>query len=83
MATLIPSCVWCACGQSPLRAPLLRSYQYEVAQNGPTVITQLLSDCTFLLYNYKYDWLCPTLQEIAAAYMKLHGKESRESGDES
>ena len=36
-----------------------------------------------LHYNYKYDWLRPTLEEIVAAYMKLYGKESHDSDDES
>jgi hypothetical protein len=31
----------------------------------------------------KYDWLRPTLEEIVAAYMKLYGKESLDSDDES
>ena len=31
----------------------------------------------------KDDWLHPTLQEIVTAYMKLYGKESRESDNES
>ena len=44
---------------------------------------QLLSDYSFLHYNYKYDWLRPTLEEIVAAYMKLYGKESHDSDDES
>jgi hypothetical protein len=44
---------------------------------------QLLSDYAFLHYNYKYDWLRPTLEEIVDAYTKLYGKESRESDIES
>ena len=44
---------------------------------------QLLSDYAFLHYNYKYDWLRPTLEEIVAAYTQLYGKESRESDIES
>ena len=41
---------------------------------------QLLSDYAFLhYYNYKYDWLRPTLEEIVDSYTKLYGKESRES----
>ena len=39
---------------------------------------QFLSDYAFLHYNYKYDWLRPTLEEIVDTYTKL-GKESRES----
>jgi len=44
---------------------------------------QLLSDYAFLHYNYKYDWLRPTLEEIVDTYTKLYGKESRESDIES
>ena len=44
---------------------------------------QLLSDYSFLHYNYKYDWLRPTLEEIVDAYTKLYGKELRESDIES
>ena len=44
---------------------------------------QILSDYAFLHYNYKYDWLRPTLEEIVDAYTKLYGKESRESDIES
>ena len=42
-----------------------------------------LSDCSFLHYNYKFDWLRPTLEEIVAAYMKLCDQESHDSDDES
>ena len=44
---------------------------------------QLLSDYVFLHYNYKYDWLRWTLEEIVDTYTKLYGKESRESDIES
>ena len=44
---------------------------------------QLLSDYAFLHYNYKYDWLRPTLEEIVDTYTKLYGKESRELDIES
>ena len=44
---------------------------------------QLLSDYALLHYNYKYDWLRPTLKEIVDTYTKLYGKESRESDIES
>ena len=39
-----------------------------------TLDPQLLSDYAFLHYNYKYDWLRPTLDEIITAYKKLYGK---------
>ena len=29
--TLIPSCVWCACGQNPSRAPLLRLHDPRIS----------------------------------------------------
>ena len=44
---------------------------------------QILSNCAFLHNNYKYYWLCPKLEEIVAAYLRLHGKESRDSDNES
>jgi hypothetical protein len=44
---------------------------------------QLLSDYAFLQYKYKYDWLRPKLEEIVAAYMKLYGKELRDSDNKS
>ena len=40
---------------------------------------QILSDYVFLHYNYKYDWLRPTHEEIVDTYTKLYGKESRGS----
>ncbi len=43
---------------------------------------QLLSDYAFLHYDYKYYWLRPK-EEIVAAYMKLYGEELRHSDDES
>ena len=36
---------------------------------------QLFSDYAFLIYNYKYDWLRPKLEEIVAAYLWLYDKE--------
>ena len=44
---------------------------------------QLLSDYVFLHYNYKYDWLRWTLEEIVDTYAKLYGKESCELDIES
>jgi hypothetical protein len=44
---------------------------------------KLLSDYVFLHYNYRYDWLRPKLEEIVATYMRLYGKESRDSDNES
>jgi hypothetical protein len=32
-----------------------------------------------LHYNYKYDWLRLKLKEIVAAYLRLYGRESRDS----
>ena len=51
---------------------------------GCLVCQEIGSRCVNLLhYNYKYDWLRPTLEEIVDAYTKLYGKESRESDIES
>ena len=44
---------------------------------------EILSNYAFLHYNYKYDWLRPTLEEIVDTYTELYGKESRESDIES
>ena len=46
------------------------AYEHEVALPGP----QLLSDYVFLHYNYKYDWLRWTLEEIVDTYTKLYGR---------
>ena len=35
-----------------------------------------------LHYNYKYDWLRPTLDEIITAYKKLYGKQQPKSNAE-
>lgn len=43
----------------------------------------LLSDYAFDHYNYKYDWLRPSLNEILKAYKKLYGKGAHESDAES
>ena len=41
---------------------------------------QILSDYAFLHYNYKYDWLRPTLEEIVDAYtMRIKREETRRS----
>ena len=55
----------------------------RISAKSRTLDPQLLSDYAFLHYNYKYEWLRPTLEEIIAAYKKLYGKESRESDHES
>ena len=55
----------------------------RISQKSRCLDPQLLSDYSFLHYNYKYDWFRPTLEEIVAAYMKLYGKESHDSDDES
>ena len=39
---------------------------------------QFLSDYAFLHYNYKYDWLRPTLEEIVDSYTKLEVEEDGE-----
>ena len=55
----------------------------RISQKSRCLDPQLLIDYSFLHYNYKCDWLRPTLEEIVAAYMKLYGKESHDSDDES
>lgn len=55
----------------------------RISQKSRCLDPQLLIDYSFLHYNYKYDWFRPTLEEIVAAYMKLYGKESHDSDDES
>lgn len=55
----------------------------RISAKSRTLDAELLSDYAFLHYNYKYDWLRPTLDEIVAAYKKLYGKEQRESYGES
>ena len=44
---------------------------------------QLLSDYCFLHYNYKYDWLRPTLSEIIELYKKIYGKDEPPADDPS
>ena len=43
----------------------------------------LLSHYAFCHYNYKYDWLRPTLEEIVKAYKKLYDSKARDSDAES
>ena len=45
--------------------------------------SQLLSDYCFLHYNYKYDWLRPTLSEIIELYKKIYGKDEPPADDPS
>ena len=64
--------------------PRVWKYQLFFPDVNPHCLgPQILSDYAFLHYNYKYDWLRPTLEEIVDAYTKLYGKESRESDIES
>ena len=51
----------------------------RISQKSRCLDPQLLIDYSLLHYNYKYDWLRPTLEEIVAAYMKLYEKESHDS----
>jgi hypothetical protein len=44
---------------------------------------KLLSTYSFLHYNYQYDWLRPTLEEIMTAYKKLYGPGHRDSDSSS
>ena len=54
----------------------------RISMKSRTLDPQLLSDYAFLHYNYKYDWLRPTLDEIITAYKKLYGKQQHESDAE-
>ena len=49
----------------------------RISIKSGTLDPQILSDYAFLHYNYKYEWLRPTLDEIVAAYKKLYGKDAR------
>ena len=65
----------------------------RISKKSRKLSPAILSDYAFCHYNYKYDWLRPTEQEIIAAYQKLYGKgkqnkvepvsESEDSDDES
>jgi hypothetical protein len=55
----------------------------RLSAKSRTLDPQLLSDYAFLHYNYKYDWLRPTLEEIITAYKKLYGKQARQEDVES
>ena len=48
-----------------------------------TLDPTLLSYYAFCHYNYKYDWLRPSLEEIIKAYKKLYGAEACNSDAES
>ena len=48
-----------------------------------TLDPMLLSHYAFCHYNYKYDWLRPTLEEIVKAYKKLYGGKAHDSDAES
>ena len=49
----------------------------RISAKSRTLSPLILSDYAFCHYNYQYDWLRPTLEEIVAAYQKLYGKEAR------
>ena len=55
----------------------------RISMKSHCLDSQLLSDYAFLHYNYKHDCLRPKLEEIVAAYLRLYGKESRDSDNES
>ena len=48
----------------------------RISMKSNCVDPEILSNYAFLHYNYKYDWLRPTLEEIVDTYTKLYGKES-------
>ena len=56
----------------------------RISAKSRTLSPSLLSDYAFCYYNYKYDWLRPSLEEIFGAYnKKLYGKHGRDSDAES
>ena len=55
----------------------------RISAKSRTLSPSLLSDYAFCHYNYKYDWLRPSLEEIFGAYKKLYGKHGRDSDAES
>ena len=55
----------------------------RISARSQTMDPLLLSHYAFCHYNYKYDWLRPTLKEILKAYKKLYGAGARNSDAES
>ena len=55
----------------------------RISAKSRTLSPTLLSDYAFCHYNYKYDWLRPSLDEIIKAYIRLFGKKAHESDAES
>ena len=54
----------------------------RISAKSRTLSPSLLSDYAFCYYNYKYDWLRPSLEEIFGAYKKkLYGKHGRRDSD--
>ena len=53
----------------------------RISAKSRTLSPSLLSDYAFCHYNYKYDWLRPSLEEIFGAYnKKLYGKHASTAG---
>ena len=55
----------------------------RISAKSRTLSPIILSEYAFCHYNYKYEWLRPSVDEIVAAYMKLYGKKARDSDAES
>ena len=49
----------------------------RISMKSRTLSPSLLSDYAFCHYNYKYDWLRPTVAEIIEAYKKLYTANTR------
>ena len=54
----------------------------RISGKSRTLSPTLLSDYAINHYNYKYDWLRPSLDEIIKAYTRLHGKKAHWSDAE-
>ena len=48
----------------------------RISQKSRKLSPELLSDYAFCHYNYKYEWLRPTLDEIVTTYKRLYGKQA-------
>ncbi len=55
----------------------------RISNKSKTLDPTILSNYAFNHYNYKYDWLRPTIEEIIQAYKKLYGTKARDSDAES
>ena len=46
----------------------------RLSKKSRKMSAQLLSDYSFIHYNYKYEWLRPAVTEIVAMYKQIYGK---------